>query len=162
MKKLLIDLEKVAEHANCSENCSYFYHPKNRGIASLIEFANFALVCRKCEDAPCVAACRFNALEKKEDKVLKRYLFKCVSCKSCSYACHSGVILPESIPFMASTCDWCIGRLSGNEFPVCVKGCTCGAVQYGDFEADESKNIYAINDNLLVHSIHWAREEAKA
>ena len=160
--KLYIDLEKFSEHkASCAEKCSYYYHPGNYGVLTLEEMVTYALVCRKCEKPNCVTACPFEALEKGEDKILRRHNMRCTSCKTCSHACHSGVILPDFIPYMAYNCDLCINRLDEGETPECVQGCICGAVRYGDLKEDKDNNIYAIGDNIIVRSVHWEREAAK-
>lgn len=161
LKKILIDLEKFDEHEKkCQARCSYHYHPGNYGILSLQEMATYAVVCRKCEKENCVTACPFEALEKGDDKILRRYNMRCTSCKTCSHACHSGVILPQFIPYIAYHCDLCLNRLKPSESPACAEACSCGAVQYGDFKEDKSKNIYNIGDNVAVHSIHWERDVA--
>jgi len=161
VKRLLIDLDRFAEHDKCAEKCSYYYHPGNYGILSLQEVATYSIICRKCEKENCVTSCPFGALEKGPDKILRRYNLRCTSCKTCSHACHSGVILPEFIPYMAYNCDLCLDRLKGDDLPDCVPACTCGAVKYGDFTEDAEKNLYAIGKNLVVHSMHWQREIPK-
>ncbi len=162
LKKILIDLDRFSEHyKKCTFGCSYYYHPGNYGVLSLEEMATYALVCRKCEDENCVTSCPFQALEKGEDKILKRYNMRCTSCKTCAHACHSGVILQEFIPYMSYNCDLCIGRLGKNDVPQCVTSCSCGALQFGEYKEDEEKNMYAIGDNIIVHSVHWERETVK-
>jgi len=160
-KRLFIDLELLRKKDDCEIKCSYFYHPFNSGVVYLREWAEFAVTCRQCENAPCVASCPMDALERQEDGILKRYNMRCVSCRSCSYACPFGTIVPELIPYAASRCDFCIGRLSGDEKPVCVTSSTDGAIQFGDFEADPKAHNYAVGDFLVVHSIPWKKEEAK-
>jgi Fe-S-cluster-containing dehydrogenase component len=161
LKKLYIDLEKMSEHdKKCGKECSYYYHPENYGILPLQETATYAVICRKCEKENCVTSCPFEALEKGPDKILRRSNLRCTSCKTCSHACHSGVIWPEFIPYMAFNCDLCLDRLQGDKTPECVESCTCGAIQYGDFREDNTKDIYAIGDNIVVHSVHWQREES--
>lgn len=158
MKRLLIDLEKFDEHQKeCSYRCSYYYHPGNYGVISLQEMATYALVCRRCEKENCVTSCPFEALEKGPDKILRRSNMRCTSCKTCSHACHSGVIFPEFIPYMSYNCDLCLDRLKEGDVPGCVEACSCGAIQYGDFKEDEEKNLYTIGKNVVVHSIHWER-----
>ncbi len=162
LKRLFIDLEKLTDHMkNCTDRCSYFYHPHNSGITNVWELATYALVCRKCEDENCVRACPTDALEKQEDKVLKRYNMRCTSCKSCAHACHSGTIYAEFVPYYVSSCDFCLNRLNWNDKPECVQNCRCGAIQYGEFKEDEAKNVYAVGENLLVRSTQWERNGVK-
>ena len=162
LKRLLIDLEKFDEHnKRCPQKCSYYYHPGNYGVLSLQEMATYALVCRRCEKENCVAACPFEALEKGEDKILRRHNLRCTSCKTCSHACHSGVILPEFIPYMSYSCDLCLDRLRDGQIPECATACSCEAVKFGEFEENEEKDMFAIGKNIIVHSVHWARNGIK-
>ena len=159
MKKLLIDLEHMADCKECGKKCSYVYHVWNDGMTALRELAHFAVVCRRCDDEPCVAACPWEALEKQQDRILKRYSMRCTSCKSCSYACPFGTIYPETIPFLVSRCDGCLGRLKEGENPFCVSGDSHTGVQYGEFEENKAENIYQITEHLLVKStLQWQRE----
>ncbi|MCM8792111.1 MAG: 4Fe-4S ferredoxin [Candidatus Omnitrophica bacterium] len=157
MKRLFIDLEICSKCPSCTVECSYFYHPQNNGITSLREYATFSLVCRQCQDAPCVNSCYHSALEKQSDGILKRYTFLCTSCKSCSIACPFGVIMPEFIPYLDSRCDFCIQR--PEEIPLCVKSCPYKAVETKEIEEDPSKNIYFVGKSLAVHSRRWVKED---
>ncbi|MCM8793918.1 MAG: 4Fe-4S binding protein, partial [Candidatus Omnitrophica bacterium] len=132
MKRLFIDLEICSKCPECVTKCDYFYHPHNKGITNLREFATFALVCRRCEDAPCVNSCYHQALEKQKDGILKRYRMRCTSCKSCSIACPFGVILPDFIPYLDSRCDFCIGIQEN--IPECVKTCPYKAIELKEVE----------------------------
>lgn len=159
MKRLLIDLEHLSSCEKCGTQCSYVYHPKNNGITYLRECAHFAVVCRRCDDAPCVNACPWQALEKQDDRVLKRYSMRCTSCKSCSHACPFGTIYPETIPFITYRCDYCLARLGKDEKPLCVASSSDGGIQYGEFEENKDENIYQISEHLLVKSVYqWQRE----
>lgn len=157
-QRLYIDLEKCRSCKNCQVPCSYLYHPFNDGIQYLREIAEFAATCRQCEAAPCIEVCPTEALEKMEDGVVVRWNMRCVACNSCSFACPFGTILPELINYAQSRCDYCLDRLSAGEVPVCVGGCEPGAIQYGDFHADEKKHMYSVGHYLVVHSIPWKRE----
>lgn len=158
MKRLFIDLEQCTRCGDCTMQCSYKYHRRNLGVTRLWEIANFALVCRRCEDEPCVTACPWDALEKRPDKVLERYNMRCTSCKSCAAACPFGTIYPATIPILFQACDLCVGRLKETEEPSCVASCPHGGIKYGEFAEEKAKNIYSITDRLVVYSdTHWTR-----
>jgi Fe-S-cluster-containing dehydrogenase component len=139
--------------------CSYYYHPANEGLTSLLEYATFAVVCHRCEEAPCVNACYKDALERQEDDIIKRYNFRCVSCKSCAISCPFGVITQEMVPFLSSHCDYCLGRLD-EEIPVCTKTCPHGAMSYKEIEESHKDNIYFVGKYLAVKwPARWVKQE---
>ncbi|MCM8761295.1 MAG: 4Fe-4S dicluster domain-containing protein [Candidatus Omnitrophica bacterium] len=159
MKRLLIDLDICSKCDDCGMLCSYIQHPLNNGINTLREFAHFAINCRRCDDAPCVASCPWEAIElQKDTNMLKRYMMRCTSCKSCSRACPFGVIYPETIPFVIARCDFCLGRLREEESPICLESCAAGGIQYGEFEEKKEENIFSVSEHLLVKtSYRWER-----
>jgi len=156
MKRLFVDLDICNSCAECVVACSYFYHPQNNGITSLREYATFATVCRQCDQAPCVASCYHDALQKQEDDILKRYSMRCTSCKSCAIACPFGTIFPEFIPFLSSRCDYCIAETKA---PECIKSCPHQAIELKEVKEDPKHNIFFVGDNLAVKSIKWNRKD---
>lgn len=161
-EKLFIDLDTCSTTCpQCIVDCSYFYHFGNNGIYELMELLTYIIVCRKCEEPHCVNSCPQNALEKQPDNILKRYLMRCIGCRSCSHGCPYGVIYPELVPYINSKCDLCLDRRTQKNQPICVASCPYGAISLKDIEADEEKHIYKINDNIVAHSSkHWVREKA--
>jgi Fe-S-cluster-containing hydrogenase component 2 len=159
MKRLYVDLDICSECKECPVCCDYFYHSQNNGITSLREYATFATICRHCEDAPCVASCYHQALEKASDGHLKRYKMRCTSCKSCSIACPFGIIFADFIPYLDSRCDYCLGI--SDKLPKCVLTCPRKAIEVKEVEEDAGKNIYFVGANLAVHTRRWSREDVQ-
>jgi carbon-monoxide dehydrogenase iron sulfur subunit len=157
MKRLFIDLEICSQCKECKVVCDYFYHPQNNGITSLREYATFTLICRQCEEAPCVNSCYHDALEKQSDGILKRYKMRCTSCKSCSIACPFGTIFADFIPYLDAKCDYCIG-ITG-KLPRCVTSCPEKAIEVKEVEENIEANIYFVGESLAVHSRKWSKED---
>ena len=157
-KRLFIDLDKCDACDTCSVECAYFYRSSmvDHGILTLREMATFALICRRCEEPGCVSACRFEALERQVNGVLRRHNMRCVSCKCCSQACPFGTIYPETVPFYVTKCDFCVA--SGMETPPCAPTCVKNAIEYREVEANEEEGVYVLNDHLAVHAPRWERE----
>jgi Fe-S-cluster-containing hydrogenase component 2 len=158
-KHLFIDSTKCDECAECTIKCSYFYQPhvSDHGVIALRELIAYALICRRCENPSCVAACRFEALEFGPDKILKRYNMRCVSCKCCSQACPFGTIYPEVIPFYAVQCDYCMSKLAGGNTS-CLSGCAKQAIEYKEVEESPKDGIYKVNDNLYAKAPRFIKE----
>lgn len=157
MKRLFLDLEKLYKKNDVTSECSYYYHPKNIGIIKLREIGHFLFTCRRCENAPCVNACPKQALEKQKDGIVKRYVVRCVSCKSCSLACPFGIIAIDTIPYIVSQCDACIDRCDKEE-PVCVSTCSVkGALKFLEIEESDKDNIYLLSNNIAVHAVPWKK-----
>jgi Fe-S-cluster-containing dehydrogenase component len=160
LKKVVIDLDlldSLEEKGDLDIKCSYPYHPRNEGVASLRELAAYAVICRQCESANCVTSCPTEALEKDAEGILTRYNMRCISCKSCAVACPFGTIYSEAIPFLVSRCDYCVDRLAPGETPLCVSTSPDGAIQYTEIEPDESKNVHGFGDHVVVKCKVWKR-----
>lgn len=158
--RLRIDLDICNSDTcpGCVIDCSYFFHPVNNGVISLIELATFALACRKCEEPHCVKACPKDALEKLEhpEGMLVRHTVRCVSCRSCSHACPYGTIFPDILPHFTNICDFCQGRGE----PSCIPTCPYGALSMSSPGDEDDMNSFTLGDRLIVHSTHWNRDRA--
>ena len=165
--KLIIDLAKCRLQEESGVQCSYKHHPENKGFNSLLEMIRFALICRRCEAAPCINACPQGALEKVPSEkgditdkmflvssgqrgalkkvsntnidtgILKRANMLCTGCGSCAIACPFGTIYTDLIPFPSSVCDVCRDRLSPGEKPLCVCTCQDGSLDYKEVHAED-------------------------
>ena len=162
--RLFIDLDQCAtgECKQCVVQCSYFYHPNNNGIISVVELATYYLVCRKCEEPHCVNACPVDALEQQKDKenLLIRHNMRCIGCRSCSHACPYGTIYPETVPYIVHNCDFCLDRRENENEPLCIKTCPYGALSLMSRNSELPENTFLVGDNIIVHSTHWEREKA--
>lgn len=153
-KKLIIDLQKCTDHDLSDVKCSYKHHPENNGMQILLEKIYFALICRKCNSAPCINACPQNALEKvpaenDDESILKRANMLCTACGTCAIACPFGTIYTDLIPFAANICDLCKGRLSQKEKPLCVRTCSDECIDYKDIKKVEG-DFVEVFENIVA------------
>ncbi len=151
--KLIIDLQKCKQCDKCTAACSYKHHPENSGIDALLEKVRFALICRKCQAAPCTNACPQKALEKVsaedgKESILKRHNMLCTACGTCAIACPFGTIYTELTPFASSVCDLSKNRLKAGEKPLCVTTCTYGALEYKEVAA--GPDLTEVFDGVVV------------
>ena len=153
--KLVIDLAKSRLQEESGVQCSYKFHPENKGIDSLLEMVRFALICRRCESAPCIEACPKGALEKLESKhndagTLKRANMLCTGCGTCAMACPFGTIYTDLIPYPSSVCDLSKGRLNNGDKPLCVSTCSDGSLEWRKVDADKEEDMVEVFDGIVV------------
>lgn len=171
MRKLIVEIDKCLDCPECPVECNYPYHvfTKNNGIEIIREQAAFALICRRCDEAPCVSACPTGALKKDgsdytNTPMVRRANMLCTGCHSCTLVCPFGVIYPEFIPYLVSKCDLCVKRVSEGERTLCVDTCPHGALNLEDREP--SKEYIPVYENVLAHITEktlWERtRQAKA
>lgn len=87
---------------------------------------NMAMVCRLCEDAPCVIACPREALEQSfETSVIMINESLCNGCGWCIPACPYSAITMNPEKRVVMICDLCDGK------PKCVDGCPEEALELG-------------------------------
>lgn len=156
-KRLYIDMEICNKCPKCVVKCAYPYHPDNNGITNLREEGAFKVICRHCDNAPCVSSCPNDALNKDEQGNLVRSSFKCSGCHSCVATCPFGTIYLDVIPFRNSQCDLCVHILKGNEIPVCVSTCPYGALKFGEFEESAERNEVFSGARVLAHGLPWKK-----
>lgn len=94
------------------------------------------LVCRQCEDAPCMYACISGAISRNEAGVVVTNPDKCIGCWTCVMVCPYGVIGRNMETSKAYRCDRCPDQ----EVPACVSACPTGALVF-DTVPEYSKSI---------------------
>ncbi len=160
-RRLIIDLDTCDQCDRCGVRCGYFYRSRSddHGVLGLRQRATFHVVCRRCEEASCVDACPFSAIERQSDGVLTLHNLRCVSCKLCAHACPFGTIYPDMVPFYASPCDQCLGQ--GDAAPPCVETCGRGALAYREVDADEPR-LHIVDERLAARSAKWVKREPES
>lgn len=163
-KKLIIDLAKCTTQGESHVQCSYKHHPDNKGIDSLLEMIRFALICRRCEAAPCISACPVGALEKiptenNDAGILKRANMLCTGCGGCAIACPFGTVYTDLIPFPSSVCDRCKGRLKADEKPLCVTTCQDGSIDYREVDLNKESDLIEVFEDIVVRVAGGSRWE---
>ncbi len=89
------------------------------------------VVCRHCEDAPCMYACIGGAISRDAEGVVRTDADKCIGCWTCVMVCPYGVIGRHLELGKSYRCDRCPDR----EAPACVSACQTGALVYRTVEA---------------------------
>jgi carbon-monoxide dehydrogenase iron sulfur subunit len=104
---------------------------------------NVPVVCRNCEDAPCLHACISGAISRDSRGVVLTDEKKCIGCWTCVMMCPFGVISRHLEKHIAYRCDRCTDQ---SEL-ACVQACPTKALQYGTVEefSGEIRNSAAKN-----------------
>jgi Fe-S-cluster-containing hydrogenase component 2 len=152
--KVLIDMIKLrsamAENSALTLPEAYFYPLRNiNGLKTIRELATFRFTCRKCEDAPCISVCPAEALEKDEDGVVTRYTNLCVSCKSCVTICPFGTMMTDFFKHHRNR-DLLYDLKDEKEIEKFIEACPSGTVTITDDEESPDRNIYSLNDKVLI------------
>lgn len=84
------------------------------------------VLCRHCEDAPCMHACIAGAISRQEDHTVLTDTDKCIGCWTCVMVCPYGVIGRHLEAQKAYRCDRCKDR----DEPACVSACPSKALIY--------------------------------
>jgi Fe-S-cluster-containing hydrogenase component 2 len=153
-KHILIDMIRLraamAENPNLILPEAYFYPSKNmNGLKSIRELATFRFTCRKCEDAPCIAVCPADALEKDGEGLIERHTNLCISCKSCVTICPFGTMMTDFFKHHRNK-DLFYNLADQMELEAFVKASPAGSVSFTDEEESAIANLYRLNEKVLI------------
>jgi formate dehydrogenase iron-sulfur subunit len=158
-QKILIDLEKYRffpDQPGDKTPPEGLYQPSvdGCGLKSVRELAVFQFTCRKCTDAPCIAVCPADALEKDEEGLISRSTNLCISCKSCVVICPFGTMMTDFFEYHRDKDNY-YDVTDEQELELFIKNCPEGAVQKVDMEEDPENHIHKLNDHILIRERIW-------
>ncbi len=88
------------------------------------------IICRHCEDAPCLRSCISGCLYRDEKGLVRRKKERCIGCWTCMMVCPFGVVTRDKEKRIAVKCDRC-HKL---DVPACVNACPTGALVFVDID----------------------------
>lgn len=159
-KKLLIDLDRLRDNrpGESSDNLRpegvLSEYPNRNGRKTIRELAVFRFTCRRCEDAPCIDACPADALDKDAEGVIKRSTNLCIACKSCVVICPFGTMMSDFFEHNRTLENY-FDLNDQDEIQQFIDNSPEGAVKWVEMEEDPEKNIYQMNDMVLIKEIEW-------
>ncbi len=167
-QRILLDMMKLREYMSNDSSFelpeAIFYPlPDKGGLKTIRELATFRYTCRKCEDAPCIAACPANALEKDEEGIIDRYTNLCVSCKSCVTICPFGTMMTDFFRHHRNR-ELFYDLTNLEQMRKFTEACPPGTAVITNEKEDPERNIFKLNDRVLVKDILYedkSRSEAK-
>jgi Fe-S-cluster-containing hydrogenase component 2 len=162
-QRILIDMIKMRKAL--SENpgfivpeALYYNGINDNGLKTIRELATFRFTCRKCEDAPCIAACPAEALEKDDEGIISRYTNLCISCKSCVTICPFGTMMTDFFKHHRNR-DLFYDLTDNKELEKFIRACPEGTVSVVDSDEKPSEHIHMLNDNILIREYLYSTEK---
>ena len=164
-KRILLDMIKLrtfmSRNADTALPEGFFHNSGTRsGLKPLRELAVFRFTCRRCEDAPCVAVCPAEALEKDNEGLIERHLNLCISCKSCVTVCPFGTMMTDFFKYHRNK-DLFYNLDDDEEMNLFVNACPGGIASFTDLDESPEQNIYRLNDKILVRDYMYVPEQNK-
>jgi Fe-S-cluster-containing hydrogenase component 2 len=161
-QKILIDMIKLraamVKDSDIVLPEALFYQSVNsNGLKTIRELATFRFTCRTCEDAPCIAVCPADALEKDEEGVINRHTNLCISCKSCVTICPFGTMMTDFFKHHRNR-DMFYYLTDENELRKLIEAYPPGTITLTDEDESPEKNIYRLNDRVLVKEYLYITE----
>jgi Fe-S-cluster-containing hydrogenase component 2 len=135
----------ICEYACALEKDGFLNPLRSRiRVLRLHSLVDVVVVCRFCNDAPCVRACPRDALSQpKDDGILSIDEEKCDTCGWCIPACPYGAIMLHPDKKVVMACDLCSGD------PQCLAFCPEEALELVTDDASAQKMWINAVDNRL-------------
>ena len=128
------------------------------GLKTIRELATFRFTCRRCEDAPCIAVCPAEALEKDKEGIIMRHTNLCVSCKSCVTICPFGTMMTDFFKHHRNR-DLFYDLCDHEQARKFVEACPPGTARLtGEGEKPE-EHIYLLNERVLIRDYMYVTEK---
>jgi len=106
-----------------------------RGTVPKVRVTYLHDICQHCDEAPCVPACKAQAIYKRDDGIVIIDPDKCRGHRNCLDACPYRVIYFNWDLNIAQKCTMCAHLLDdGWKEPRCVDACPTGALKFGEEE----------------------------
>lgn len=112
-------------------------------------------MCQHCDNPPCMAACPYDAIEKREDGIVLVVPDNCPGCELCLPACPYDVMVMKPGEQIVAMCDLCYHRLDVGLNPFCADACPGYAIFYGDINdpgSEVNKHKRSIRKNRFLLS----------
>lgn len=169
MKEVFVRLDRCLGCKSCEMACAVEHSsgksifsavsekpgPVRRVYVEMAEGQKMPLVCRHCEDAPCVAVCRTGAMSQDPvTGIVDRNAENCVGCWMCAMICPYGVIGRHTEVRKAVKCDRC----KNLEVPACVAACPTGTLIF----ASQSEFVDMMRKEAAARIAREAKALAKA
>lgn len=119
-------------------------------------------LCHQCYDAPCIAACEYNATFQLNNGIVVVDWNQCTGCGECVLACtYDARYLDSANANKVDKCDFCITRIEKGLEPACVESCPAGARIFGDLAKPQGAFSDYLNtmkeENPRVLKESWGR-----
>ncbi len=131
-KVLVVDAAKCTGCRICEQVCSVKhegtvnpYRARIRVLKWELEGQVLPMVCRQCDDPPCLKICPMGAISKHEPTGLVSVDYdKCIGCRMCISACPFGAMDYDLVGKKVMKCDFCGGE------PQCARFCDAKAIRF--------------------------------
>lgn len=162
--KILIDMIKlrgamVDDPDFCLPEAYFCTSPNVDGLKTIRELATFRFTCRKCDEAPCIAVCPAEALEKDNEGLITRHTNLCISCKSCVTICPFGTMMTDFFVHHRNK-DLLHDLSDDHELRKFIEACPEGTVYVTDEDESPERNIFRLNEKVLVREYLYSNEKA--